>query len=171
MIGWIAKNMKYSLGKNIRISWAIYMIREVFEMYRIFSEDIYALTCTWSGRFEENTFWRCWVHAEEIFFHEKRNTFYSPPFDMIRRIGRKYILTSPYPRFMFRKFLSRKRKLLFFDFTGDTHDWDRVVLVFLHQPPIPTLPHFSCVLVWLVCICICTVFLHSLYTCACLSLV
>ena len=76
----------------------------------IFSEDIYALNCTWSGRFGENTFW---VHAEEIFFHEKRNTFYSPPFDMIRRIGRKYILTSPYPRFTLGKFLSRKRKLLF----------------------------------------------------------
>ena len=110
---WLERCLR-CIRKNIRISWAIYMIREVFEMYRIFSEDIYALTCTWSGRFEENTFWHCWVHAEENFFHEKRNTFYSPPFDMIRRIGRKYILTSPYPQFTFRKFLSRKRKLLFF---------------------------------------------------------
>ena len=35
--------------------------------------------------------------------------------------------------------LPEEGNFFFFDFTGDTRDWDRVVLVFLHQSPIPTL--------------------------------
>ena len=138
VIGWIT--VKYRiLSQNFFLLQYFPRFRDWWGCKEYSVRDIYFATFTWSGRFEENTFGRCWFHTEENLFHEKRNTFFSPPFDMIRRIGRKYISTSSYPQFTFRLFLSWKKKTFFSDFTGDTHDWDRVVLVFLHQSPIPTL--------------------------------